>query len=64
MKEGVELVFVTDGRAPDIKQEALLTRQHNQFGSSASSANIDRPYLRKAVSQVIVLSKRLSFKIV
>ncbi|XP_060563283.1 flap endonuclease GEN homolog 1-like isoform X2 [Ruditapes philippinarum] len=59
MKEGIELVFVTDGRAPDIKQQALLKRQQNQFGSSSNTVNTDRPYLRNAVSQCVKMLEYL-----
>ncbi|XP_060587477.1 flap endonuclease GEN homolog 1-like [Ruditapes philippinarum] len=64
MKEGVELVFVTDGRAPDIKQQALLKRQQNQFGSSSNTVNTDRPYLRNAVSQCVEMLEYLGLSCV
>lgn len=53
MREGVELVFVIDGTAPELKQRALLSRQQNQFGSSSNTANPDRPFLKNAVSKVL-----------
>ncbi|KAH3833037.1 flap endonuclease GEN homolog 1-like [Dreissena polymorpha] len=49
---GVKLVFVLDGRAPDIKEAALLDRQEAQTGSTAS-VNLDRPGLKVANSQCV-----------
>ena len=53
LKLGIKLVFVVDGRAPDVKHKTMVQRQQQQFGSTATTlSSPDRPMLSSKVIKV------------
>ena len=53
LKLGIKLVFVIDGRAPDVKHKVMVQRQQQQFGSMATTlVSPDRPSMLGDVKRV------------
>ena len=58
LKLGIKLVFVVDGRAPDVKHKTMVQRQQQQFGSAATClSSPDRLWMSSQVDKVESLWK-------
>ena len=56
LKLGIKLVFVIDGRAPDVKHKVMVQRQQQQFGSTATTlVSPVRPSMLGDVKKVHIL---------
>lgn len=52
LANGVNLVFVLDGRAPEIKSAALRQRQEAAYGNSSGKPNLARSALANSSEEV------------